>query len=65
MTGAHARWAAGLNFAELSVLELEPFAYCFQDKNRWRIDDVLAELIRLDVGDDGVLSADDCIRAEC
>ena len=47
------------------MLELEPFAYCFQDKNRWRIDDVLAELIRLDVGDDGVLSADDCIRAEC
>ena len=40
---------AGLNFAELS--ELEPFAYCFRDENRWRIDDVVAEMIGLDTKD--------------
>ena len=49
--GAHARWVAGLNFAELSELELEPFAYCFRDENRWRIDDVVAEMIGLDPSD--------------
>ena len=42
---------AGLNFAELSELELEPFAYCFRDENRWRIDDVVAEMIGLDTKD--------------
>jgi hypothetical protein len=49
--GEHARWVAGLNFAALSELELEPFAYCFRDENRWRIDDVVAEMIGLDVED--------------
>ena len=49
--GAHARRVAGLNFAELSVLELEAFAYCFRDENRWRIDDVVAEMIGLDASD--------------
>ena len=52
--GAHARWVAGLNFAELSELELEPFAYCFRDENRWKIDDVVAEMIGLDVKDRAV-----------
>ena len=52
--GAHAREIAGLNFAELSELELEPFAYCFRDENRWRIDDVVAEMIGLDNKDRGV-----------
>ncbi len=46
--GAHARWVADMNFAGLSGLELEPFAYCFRDENRWRIDDVVAEMIGLD-----------------
>ncbi len=49
--GAHARWVAGMNFAGLSALELEPFAYCFRDENRWRIDDVVAEMIGLDPSD--------------
>ena len=52
--GTHARSVAGANFAELSELELEPFAYCFRDENRWRIDDVVAEMIGLDVKDRGV-----------
>ena len=65
MTGAHARSVAGLNFAELSALELEPFTYCFRDENRWRIDDVVAEMIGLDTkiggaGDHGALSVDAC-----
>ena len=49
--GAHARRVAGLNFAELSELELEPFAYCFRDENRWKIDDVVAEMMGLDPSD--------------
>ena len=52
--GAHARWVAGLNFAALSVLELEPFAFCFRDENRWQIDDVVAEMIGLDPSDQDV-----------
>lgn len=52
--GVHARWVAGLNFAGLSGLELEPFAYCFRDENRWKIDDVVAEMIALDVKDRSV-----------
>ena len=52
--GAHARWVAGMNFAGLSALELEPFAYCFRDENRWRIDDVVAEMIGLDPSDSDV-----------
>ena len=49
--GTHARSVASTNFTELSELELEPFAYCFRDKNRWRIDDVVAEMIGLDPAD--------------
>ena len=52
--GAHARWVAGMNFATLSTLELEPFAYCFQDENRHQIDDVVAEMIGLDPNDPDV-----------
>lgn len=52
--GAHARWVAGMNFAGLSELELEPFAYCFRDENRWKIDDVVAEMIGLDPSDAAV-----------
>ncbi len=54
VAGAHARSVAGANFAELSRLELEPFAYCFRDANRWRIDDVVAEMIGLDTQDPNV-----------
>ncbi len=32
-------------------MELEPFAYCFSDETRWRIDDVVAEMIGLDTKD--------------
>lgn len=49
--GAHARRVAGLNFADLSELELEPFAYCFRDENRWQIDNVVAEMIGLNPND--------------
>ena len=52
--GVHARWVASMNFAGLSGLELEPFAYCFRDENRWKIDDVVAEMIGLDVKDRSV-----------
>lgn len=52
--GAHARRVADLNFAELSELDLEPFAYCFRDENRWQIDDVVAEMIGLDPSDPDV-----------
>ena len=52
--GAHARRVASLKFADLSELELEPFAYCFRDENRWRIDDVVAEMIGLDPSDSDV-----------
>ena len=47
----HARRVAEENFAELSELELQPFAYCFRDQNRWRIDDVVAQMIGLDPND--------------
>ena len=49
--GAHARWVAGMNFA---TLELEPFAYCFRDANRRKIDGVVAEMIGLDPNDSDV-----------
>ncbi len=52
--GTNARWLAGLNFAELSELELEPFAYCFRDEYRHEIDDVVAEMIGLDTKDPSV-----------
>ena len=33
---------ADMHFDELSEMQLEPFAYCFQDANRHRIDNVVA-----------------------
>ncbi len=51
---ANAKWAAGLNFVELSELELEPFAYRFRNENRWRIDDLAAEMVGLDSCDSDV-----------
>ena len=52
--GNHARWTAGLHFNALADLELEPFAYCFRDENRWRIDEVVAEMIGLDSSDSDI-----------
>ena len=49
-----ARDIAKQNFSQLSKLTLEPFAYCFRDKNRRRIDNVVAEMLGLDPQDEGV-----------
>lgn len=45
---------AGREFEALSALELEPFAYCFRDGNRQRIDSVVADMLGLDAADAGV-----------
>ena len=37
-------------FEEISNLELQPFAFCFRDENRHRIDSAAAELMGLDSG---------------
>lgn len=49
-----ARDIAERQFDELSQLPLEPFAYCFRDANRRRIDSVVAEMLGLDPQDDAV-----------
>lgn len=49
-----AREIAGQHFDELSRLPLDPFAYCFRDANRHRIDLVVAEMLGLDPSDTGV-----------
>lgn len=49
-----ARDIADRHFDELAGLELEPFAYCFRDANRHRIDDVVAEMLGLDPNDSAV-----------
>lgn len=45
---------AAREFEALSALELEPFAYCFRDVNRQRIDSVVADMLGLDAADAGV-----------
>jgi len=50
----HARALADQHFQELSELPLQPFAYCFQDANRHRIDSVVAEMLGLDLADPAV-----------
>ena len=45
---------AAREFEALSALELEPFAYCFRDGNRQRIDSVVADMLGLDAADAGV-----------
>ena len=50
----HARALADWHFQELSELPLQPFAYCFQDANRHRIDSVVAEMLGLDPADPAV-----------
>ena len=49
-----ARGIAGEHFDELARLELEPFAYCFRDANRHRIDSVVAEMLGLDPEDTAI-----------
>ena len=44
----HARALADQHFPALAQLPLEPFAYCFRDANRHRIDSVVAEMLGLD-----------------
>lgn len=46
-----ARDIANEHFDELARLELQPFAYCFRDANRHRIDNVVAEMLGLDPQD--------------
>ena len=50
----HARALADQHFQDLSELPLQPFAYCFQDANRHRIDSVVAEMLGLDPADPAV-----------
>ena len=47
----HARALADQHFPALAQLPLEPFAYCFRDANRHRIDNVVAEMLGLDPAD--------------
>ena len=49
-----ARDIANRHFNELSQLPLEPFAYCFRDANRHRIDSIVAAMLGLDPEDAGV-----------
>ena len=49
-----ARDIANRNFGQLSCLPLEPFAYCFRDTNRHKIDSVVAEMLGLDPQDEAV-----------
>ena len=49
-----ARDIAGQRFDELCRLPLEPFAYCFRDANRHRIDSVVAEMLGLDAQDPAI-----------
>ena len=49
-----AREIAARHFDELASLELKAFAYCFQDANRHRIDNVVAEMLGLDSNDSEV-----------
>lgn len=52
--GQHARDVAARAFAELSELELKPFAYCFLDANRHKIDNAVAEMLGLDTADEKI-----------
>ena len=49
-----ARGIAGEHFDELARLELQPFAYCFRDSNRHRIDSVVAKMLGLDPEDGAI-----------
>ena len=47
---ARAREIAANHFDDLTTLELRPFPVCYADLNRHKIDDVVAEMLGLDVG---------------
>ena len=49
-----ARDIASEHFDELARMELEPFAYCFRDANRHRIDSVVADMLGLDPEDNAI-----------
>ena len=49
-----AREMAGQHFDELANLTLQPFAYCFRDSNRKRIDQVVAEMLGLDPNEQAI-----------
>ena len=49
-----AREIAAARFDDCAKLDLEPFAYCFRDKNRHEIDSVVAETLGLNPADAGV-----------
>ncbi len=49
-----ARETATARFGELSRLELEPFARCFRDESRHKIDNAAAEMLGLNPADSGV-----------
>ena len=49
-----ARELAQQNFSQLSKVKLEPFSYCFRDKNRHKIDSVVAEMLGLEPNDESV-----------
>lgn len=42
------------HFDRLARLRLEPFAFCFRDKNRHQIDNVVAEMLGLDPGNSDI-----------
>ena len=49
-----AREIAGKNFDKLVKKSLQPFGYCFRDKNRVLIDSVVAEMLGLDTTDESI-----------
>ena len=49
-----AREIAKDNFDKMAKLKLEPFAYCYQDKNRHTIDNVVAEMLSLNPADEEI-----------
>ena len=49
-----ARAIAEKNFDTLAKKRLQPFGYCFRDKNRVLIDSVVAEMLGLDITDESI-----------
>ena len=49
-----ARRIAKEKFNKLSMERLEPFAFCFRDKNRHEIDNIVAEMLGLDPTDEDI-----------
>ena len=49
-----AREIAKETFDRLAKLKLKPFAYCYRDKNRHAIDNVVAQMLGLDTADEDI-----------